>query len=240
MAETSFVFLKNPQDEKNNENKIETLAKNINFALLNKLKITKNKNTISLEGEFEKTNRYMKINLSARGRNFTIITTSIRLGFKRGILPEVNELHDKLLTYDGNLSSKKVTLNVMDAIFSQAHADSLAGMNLLDLITTANSTVNSNVNTTTVTPNGMLFGDKFSNLENSLGGLQTTVGDLNTNLGTTNSTWSMTNDQFGVANNNWANSNTHFGNFNSTLGNITGEMGKIGADINTNWGNSNN
>lgn len=236
VVETTFTFLKNPQEKTN----LSQLALTIQKTFGKTIQLKTNGHSYKLEGPFKKLNRQVKIDLKEEENRVLIVTSFIRLGFNRNVNAEVEELHKTLLTYRGESTETKTSwLNwIKQFVIKEAHAEGLKLGNLL----------NSSNSTSSPTP-GFSFNLDTSGLQNSVETLNTTIGNTNTQLGNanlnwgntnvqlgnSNTNWNNTNVQLGNANTNWNNTNTQLGNFNNNLNNTNVQLG----NANNNWNNTN-
>lgn len=236
LVETTFTFLKNPQDKTN----LSQLANTIQRTFGKTIQLKGHGNSYKLEGPFKKLNRQVKIDLKEEDNKVLIVTSFIRLGFNRHVNAEVEELHRTLLSYKGESTEKKTSwINwIKQFVLKEAHAE---GLNIADLLNTSN--------TTTSPTSGFSFNLDTSGLQNGVETLNTTIGNTNTQLGNANLNWgntnvqlgnfnnnlNNTNIQIGNANNNWNNTNTELSNFNNNLNDTNVQLG----NANNNWNNTN-
>jgi len=229
IVETTFTFLKNPQEKTNLNQLAHTMQKTFGKTI----QLKGSNNSYKLEGPFNKLNRQVKIDLKEEDNRVLIVTSFIRLGFNKNVNAEVEQLHKTLLTYKGEATEKKTSwLNwIQQFILKEAHAE---GLNLGSILGAGNST-----NSPTPSFN---FSLDTSGLRDSIDNLNTTVGNTNTQLGNANTNWGNTNVQLGNANNNWNNTNTVLGNTNVQLGNANNNWNNTNTQLgnaNTNWSNTN-
>jgi hypothetical protein len=233
IVDTSFVYLENPQKDKEaKKNELAYIASAMKKSFGQEMVISGQGNSLTVEGKFEKINRYMKISLVKKNNFVIFVTSSIRLGMYSKLKAEVNELHNVLVQYEGKIDTKtkKTTWFSFPKVLETAHASDL-GLNLGSLLGGSNSNSGSNG-----LPgfNYNLTGN-FSGLENSVKDLNTNVGALNTNIGTANANWGVTNGVLGDSNTNWGNTNVQIGNANTNWNNTNTQIG----NANTNWGDTN-
>lgn len=250
LVETTYVFVKNPQadvNEKNNE--LAVIAKEINKSFSNHLLVTKKKNNYLIEGAYKKSNKYMMIELVKNQNSIAVITSSVRLGLKDHLIPEVRELHDLLEKYSGESLAKTKKTSFFPSLIENAFAVDF--MNIADIINGSNNPIGSS---------GSLGGPKnnqLTNIDQKLSGLEDSVGALNTNLQLTNTNWSNTNNQFEGLNTNWSQTNqtmqglglefgakadglnNNWNKTNETLEKLGSEFGIKADDLNKNWADTN-
>ncbi|MDD4976694.1 MAG: hypothetical protein PHY93_20230, partial [Bacteriovorax sp.] len=221
VAETNFTFLKNPQEKIDLKSLSETIKKSFPVKTLLAHPIT---DGIELEGHWKKINRYIKMDLIKKGETFIVVTTFARFGLSKALMPELNELHSLLKSYDENKTPKT---SFIDFFMPEAFA---AGFNPADLTTFLGG---SNV-TTGKSTNHFSESDPGSSY-----GVLTTNSNVNVNTNSTigvspevNANWSKTNGALGDFNSNLTGINTNMGNMNTNIGNIN-------TNVNNNWNNSN-
>jgi hypothetical protein len=218
VAETNFTVLKNPQEKIDLKSLSETIKKSFPLKTLLSHPIT---DGIELEGHWKKVNRYIKMDLIKKGDTFIVVTTFARSGLSKALMPEVNELHSLLKSYDENKTPKT---SFIDFFMPEAYA---AGFNPADLATFfGGSNVNTGAGTNLFT--GSTPGSSL--------GVLTTNSNVNVS-GTVN-----TNSTIGVSsdvNANWSKTNGTLGDFNSNLTGINTNIGNMNTNVNNNWNNSN-
>ena len=230
VIDTNFVYLENPvKDADPKKNELSYIAQSVKRSFGKDMAITGSGNHMTVEGKFEKINRYIKVSLLKKGNAVTIITTFARLGLYTKLKGEVEELHATLEKFDGKFPKEKKTTwyNFFPAI-EEAHAGD--GFNLLNILT------GSNTNTSSSSGSGINFNfNGLTDVQNSVDQLSTNVDSLNTNVQNTNTNWNNTNGQIGNANTNWNNTNGQIGNANNNWNNTNTQIG----NANNNWGNTN-
>lgn len=233
IVDTSFVYLENPQKDKDpKKNELAYIASAMKKSFGPDMVITGQGNSLTVEGKFEKINRYMKISLVKKNNYVIFVTSSIRLGMYSKLKAEVTELHNVLAQYEGKIETKtkKTSWFSLPKVVETAHASD-NGLNLGSLLGGSNSNNGSNG----LPSFNYNFTGNFSGLENSVKDLNNNVSALNTNVGTANANWGVTNGQLGNANTNWGNTNIQIGNANNNWNNTNTEFG----NANNNWNNTN-
>lgn len=241
IVDTNFVYLENPQkDPDPKKNELTYIATAMKKSFGQDMVISGQGNSLTVEGKFEKINRYMKISLVKKNNFVIFVTSSVRLGLYSKLKAEVNELHSTLVQYDGKIDTKtkKTSWFSLPKILETAHASDV-GLNLGALLGGSNSSSSSAPGASSYNP--ILF-PSFTGLENGISNLNGNVTSLNTTIGTSNTNWSNTNGQLGVANGNWNNTNTQLGNANTNWNNTNVQLGNTNVQLgnaNTNWNNTN-
>ena len=247
LAETTFVYLKNPVDNDAEKNSLNTIAANVRSSFGSTIKIQNKNNEVVISGEVPKINRVLKMNLKKTKDSVLIITTMMRAGFAEKIVGEVDELHETLIHYRGETVIKTSWHESIRKWFLK-EAYAAEGLKLGNLI---NGFSNNTSATGIGSGSGLAFNlnADFSGLTNSLNNLEAQAGGINSNLGTANSNWSGTNIQLNNANKNWNNTNAEISagnkNWSETnkqiaAANATAEkFAKEMNGMNTNWAETN-
>lgn len=233
VSELTFVYLKNPKpNEDKRKDELSYIAQSFKKSFGNKMVVKGSGNFFSVEGPFEKTNRYMRLSLVKKDDSITIITSATRIGFYSKLENELNELHAFLSSYKGIYKNKEAEVKTswLNFIMNEAHADNDSRLDFLSLIGGSHSgrpglDLNLNLNS------------QMPGVENGLNNLSGNVGNLNTTLGGTNQTWNNTNTQLGRANDTAAkfadeykNMNTNWAESNKMIAQTTdpNHMAKVG------------
>ncbi len=259
VAETTFTYLKNPQDHTTPN---ELSKKIISSFPRNVLKANKIQDGILLEGHWKSINRYVRIDLLKKENQILIISSFARHGLKNALIPEINQLHALLRTYRGETDAKTSFLNFFQKLFvDEAQAQAIPGIpgGITNLIGGSNNpipgnTVSTGTGTTTTAVNGSgvtMTNNITNNTTVNVNGLADVSASINTqgtqinnnisnvnnsinnNLGNMNATVNNQGQQF---NNNYANTNTILNNQAQQLNNTAA---KEGARFNDNWAESN-
>lgn len=261
IADSNFIFLENPvTDHDSSKNDISRIAQEIKKSFGPDMKVSGTLNHLTVEGPFEKINRYIKISLKKDNSKFYIISSFIRLGFYHNVTNEVEELHSTLLSYHGKRAKEeKTSWNINFKIIEEARAQQTA-LDLLTLINGQNENQNSSINQlqfpgteitglTELNENVKEIGTSITQANTTLGNLTTQTELANTNWAKTNETaarlaeeagnanrnWSSSNEEIGRANNNWANTNKELTRANESAEKFADEASRA----NTNWANTN-
>ena len=233
LADTTFIFVKNPADNEAEKNSLSSIAENVKRSFGPAIKIKNNSNEVIISGEVSKLNRVLKMQLRKTKDSVVIITTMMRAGFAEKINGEVDELHQTLIQYKGETEVKISWHETFRKLFLK-DAYAAEGLKLGNLI---NGFSNNTSSTGVGSGSGLAFNlnADFSGLTNSLNSLDAQASGINTNLGTANTNWGGTNVQLGNANNNWNGTNTQLNNANTNWNNTNAEI-KAG---NKNWSETN-
>lgn len=237
VAETSFTYLKNPQDT---ISLTELSEKFLSTFPTNTLKLKNTHDGIRLEGYWKNINRYVRIDLLKVDNQLIIINSFVRNGLKNALLPEVNQLHALLQTYRGNLNTKTSFFNLFNFLIStDAYAAPAlpTGAGLGGLLGASNNptiTINSN---STITVPGL------DALNTNLGNINTTVGGTNTALtgvGTGLNNLADSNNNLSTTLKDTNTSLTNQGQqVNDNLAKMNTTASTQGARFNDNWAESN-
>jgi hypothetical protein len=236
VVETTFTYLKNPQDKTELKELAHTIQKTFGKGMI----LKSGDHLYKIEGPFKKLNRQVKIDLKSIDNSVLIVTSFIRLGFNKNVNAEVEALHRTLLTYRGEVTEQKTSwINwIKQFVVKDAQAE---GLNLASLLGGGNTT-------SSPTP-GFNFVLDTSGLTNSVNTLNGTVNNTNVQLGNANTNWGNTNVQLGNSNTNWNNTNNTLNNTNVQLGNANNNWNNTNNNLNntnvqlgnanTNWNNTN-
>lgn len=237
IAETTFTYLKNPQDKIDLKSLSETIKKSFPEKTLTSHAIS---NGVALEGHWKKINRYIKMDLVKKGDSLIIVTSFARSGLISSLMPELNELHSLLNSYEEKAAPKT---SFISFFIEEARAAGFNPADYASFLTGSNTTTGAGTN---YTGGGIPTGAGSTPDANALaaggipgaGGLgamtvnsNVTMGmspEVNSNWTTTNTNLENLNTNLSGANANWANTNTSLGNFNTTL-----------SGANTNWADTN-
>ncbi len=217
IAETNFTYLKNPKEKTDLKALSETIKKSFPGNFLTTKAIS---NGYAIEGHWKKINRYIKMDLTKKDDHVIIVTTFARSGLTNALMPELNELHSLLKTYEDKKIPKT---SFIDYFMPEAHA--AGGFNpssLTNLFNGGNTTTGPSTNT------GNTGGF-------SIPGVNTVI-TTNSNVNVSGGVDIRTSDGL---NNNWNNTNTNLNNLNGNLGSFNNNVGNINTNVNTNWGNTN-
>ena len=255
VAETNFTYLKNPQEKVDLKTLSQTIINSFPPKTLSMRVIS---NGIALEGHWKKINRFIKMDITKKEDQVIIVTSFARSGLLNSLLPELNELHSLLKTYDEKKIPKTTFL---EYLIPEAYAQSFNPLALTSLLTggntttgassflTTNSNVNVNGNVTIGTNAG--FNQNWSDSNANIKGINGTLQNTNTNLGNLNTTvdtnWNNTNGRIGsatdmmgvlgtAANANWADTNSQIGQQGAVANQNWTKTNEV---VNTNWAESN-
>lgn len=257
VAETNFTYLKNSQEKID----LKSLSNQIVASFPEKtLTAHSTRNGIEIEGNWKKINRHIKMDLIKNGETFIVITTFARLGLIKSLMPELNELHSFLKTYDENKFIKtsfvdfflqkafagNVTPGESGGLFGGSNITTGVGTNIFGTgLTTNGSIEGTGLGSGAIEAGGGTFGTSTGTFGTSLGGITGTLGGgVGGNIG---ASWGETNNiittQGNTVNANLAETNniinTQGNAVNANLAETNRIINTQGNAANANWAETN-
>jgi hypothetical protein len=176
IIDTNFVYLTNPiKDNDPKKNDLNYIAESMKKSFGKMMKINGSGNSLVVEGPVTKMNRYVKISLVKKKNSFLFITTFARLGLYEKLQPEIAELHDTLLKYDGKLTEKvtpKTTWHNFFSVVDEVQAQAMGDIRLENLLGGSNVNASSGINIT----------GSVDDLRSGIQELNGTIGSLGSNV----------------------------------------------------------
>lgn len=225
VAETNFTYLKNPKEKIDLKALGETIKKSFPAKTLSTRAIS---NGITLEGNWKQINRFIKMDLIKKDDYMIIVTSFTRSGLSNALMPEINELHSLLKTYDEKKTPKT---SFIDFFVTKANAQGFSNTDLMNMLLSGNTTngigsvitTNSNVKVSgNVAVDGSVTVKTGADINNNWKDTNANLGNLNSNIGNINT-----------------NVNTNWNNTNAKIGDATTVINNQGNAANANWADTN-
>ena len=228
VAETTFTYLKNPQDKILIKELATTIKASFPKNILSSHDI---ENGIILEGHLKKINRFIRIDLIKKNNQVIIISSLVRFGLKNVLMPEIKQMHSVLQTYNGETDQKTSFLNYFHRlIINEAEADTLStGAQALALLNGSNITGTNGTNISTLATT-------MNTVSGTINGTNTAIASVGTGLDGLNTQAEQLNNNLALANQTAANQAQQL---NNTLANANQTAATQGQQFNDNWAASN-
>lgn len=138
IAQTQYVYLKNPQEKTDLKIISKKIAKSFGTS---KITSYSNENSALIEGDWDKINRHVKIQFQLKGKNDVVILTSFsRIGFNKWLLPEINGLHHLLENAQTTSTKTSFQMFLENVGIRKVHAQGNSGINLGSFLSGGNIT----------------------------------------------------------------------------------------------------
>lgn len=237
IAQTQFVYLKNPKEKTNLKELAYKISKSFGTSSIN---TRSDHSNAFIEGDWDKINRHIKIQITKKSETEIVILTSFsRKGLNSWLIPEINSLHS--LLESANIENTKTSSNTYFIQLFQflgirkVHAENKS-INLGSFLSGGNITTGSTP-TNPITTNIGSVTSGLSTLNESIGGLNTNVTTFNTNISNINTTAgngiAVVDQQAGALNNNLNNLNTTANTGISTIDKQATDFNQNLSDLNS-------